>query len=464
MGYAVVDSFSAGLDRRRPRHASQQGSLWDAVNVHITRGGDIEKRKAFVAAFNLPAGSKGLAAASGNLFAFGSVAKPGGWPVGITYQQLVHPNGHALDSILDTTVFDGYPYVVAKFVNGDILHYYNGTRVADFAPGAANVPNNVFTYRTKVYGVAGSLLKFSAINNPPLWASGTGSGYINIANHDAGGDTLYGIEVFQGNLVILSRRNVQIWTVKEDPAGNAQVQTLRNTGTRVGRSALAYGDLDVFYLDETGVRSVRARNQANTGSVNDIGTPIDTYIRSHLRGISQATLERGVACIEPTDGRYWLSIGTKTFVFSYFPSSKVSAWTVYETPFVIEDFAAINEKVYSRSGDVVYLYGGDNGNVYDNSLATVKMPFMSFGKPGHDKQLHGIDIAAEGAWEVNLLVNPNDLTRMVRYGTLHGVTYLDELACGAAHAPYFAPEFSTTDASAATISSLAMYVDGGDES
>lgn len=464
MSYAVIDSFSLGLDRRRPRHAANQGSVWDAINVHITRGGDIEKRKAFVPSFNLPTGtSKGVSAASGSLYSFGSGPQPDNWPAGIIYQQVAHQLGYPLTEILDTTVFDGKPYVVAKFSNGDVQHFYNGTVVADFVPGSTTVPTNVFTYRTKVYGVAGSLLKFSAINQPTLWASGTGSGYLNIANHDTGGDNLYGIEVFQGNLVALSRRNVQIWTVKEDPAGNTQLQTLRNTGTRIGRSALAYGDLDVFYLDETGVRSVRARNTSNTGSVNDIGTPIDTYIQAHLRTLAQAVLERGVSCIEPTDSRYWLSVGNKIFVFSYFPSSKVSAWTVYETPFVIEDFAVINEKVYARSGDTIYLYGGDNGNVYDDTLAIVKLPFMSFRKPGTDKQLRGVDISAEGKWDVCVLVNPNVPSQKVNFGTLEGITFLDMLSVGCANTPFLAPEFSSSYVGPATISGVALYTEGGGE-
>ena len=47
MPYTVVDNFSAGLDSRRHVLNSKPGTLAKIVNAHITRGGEIEKRKKF---------------------------------------------------------------------------------------------------------------------------------------------------------------------------------------------------------------------------------------------------------------------------------------------------------------------------------------------------------------------------------------------------------------------------------
>jgi hypothetical protein len=460
MAVQQIESFSQGIDRRRPRYAASSGSVWDAVNCHLTRGGDLEKRKAFVSKYTLPAGTFGLEGASQQLYVFGSIADPG-VPAGVVYQRL-ETGIKTMTAILDTTVFDGKPYVVAQFDGADIHHFYNGTEVTDFA-ATADKPNVVYTYRTKVYGLNGSLLRFTAINDPTKWNSGTGYGFINLANHSAGSDNLVGLEVFQGNMAMFSRRAVQIWTLNEDPTKNVQQQVLRNTGTRVSGSVQAYGDVDVFYLDESGVRSVRARNVSNSGFVNDIGTPIDQYIRDYITSIPAATLEAGQACIEPTDGRYWLAIGTKIFVFSYFPSGKISAWTTYEPGFTTDKFAVIDDKVYARSGNTIYLYGGDNGTVYDNSRVTVRLPFMSGGKPSMNKQLRGIDIASSGTWEVNLLVDPRDETRMVRLGRLSGITYQDLFAMGSAYTPYLAPEFVSDDNTPCSLSYITMYFEGGSD-
>lgn len=48
MPYTIVDNFGAGLDSRRHVLNSKPGTLAKIDNAHITRGGEIEKRKAFV--------------------------------------------------------------------------------------------------------------------------------------------------------------------------------------------------------------------------------------------------------------------------------------------------------------------------------------------------------------------------------------------------------------------------------
>lgn len=452
-----ITSFSTGIDRRRPRYALSAGSVWDAVNCHLTRGGDLEKRKAFVSKYSLPAGTFGLEGAGQKLYVFGSGANPG-VPAGVTYQQCAS-GGLTMTGVLDTTVFDGKPYVVATFNDGSTHHFYDGTEVTDFA--AATRPTNVYTYGTKIYGLEGSLLRFSSVNEPTKWNSGSGYGFINLANHSAGSDALVGIEVFQGSMAMFSRRAVQVWSMNADPVKNAQTQVLRNTGTRIAQSVQAYGDVDVFYLDETGVRSVRARNVSNSGFVNDIGTPVDSYIRDYISTLPTATLEAGQSCIEPTDGRYWLAIGNKIFVFTYFPSAKISAWTSYEPGFTIDRFAVINEKVYARSGNTIYLYGGDNSNVYDSCSVTIKMPFISGGKPSYNRQLIGFDLASVGNWQVLMRVDPREETRVLQFGTYDGVTYQDLAGQVPAYVSYVAPEMTCTQEGYASVSYLSLYFQGG---
>ena len=71
MGYTVVKSFDRGLDTRRLLECIEPGSLLEAVNVHVTRGGELEKRAAFVQEATLPATTMGFFAnegLSGTLF------------------------------------------------------------------------------------------------------------------------------------------------------------------------------------------------------------------------------------------------------------------------------------------------------------------------------------------------------------------------------------------------------------
>jgi hypothetical protein len=76
MAYVLVDNFAGGVDRSRPRYVGPPGTLWSGINGHLTRGGDFEKRKAFVQPRRCRPGNYGLAKTSAGLYVFGSAAAP----------------------------------------------------------------------------------------------------------------------------------------------------------------------------------------------------------------------------------------------------------------------------------------------------------------------------------------------------------------------------------------------------
>lgn len=576
MSYLLVENFNLGMDRRRPRYASFNGAIWKGVNCHLTRGGDLEKRKAFAQKFDLTGlNTFGLLAANGVLYTFGSVSPPT-MPSGITYQRLQHPDGLAMSSVLAATVYDGKTYVVAKYSDNSVYHFYNGGIVGSFSDGivrstfatnagiaahikglmdaqssatytfavASNVitithktnnvaftltkyavtaagvdvssqvslvttqaataslpqistvtfsfatpsagdrvaitiagvehgakssplytPNVVATFRSKVYGLAQSLLEFSGVGNPQGWntVNNTGASYINLATMDSGSAQLTGIGIYQGNLALFARRTVQIWYIREDQAQNSLMQTLKNTGTIASKSVAEYGDIDVFYLDDSGIRSIRARAPSNAAFVNDIGTTLDSYIREYKRTLTDTQIAAACATIEPLDGRYMLALGNYVFVLSYFPSSQISGWTMYDVGFQITDWSVLNDRVYARSGEIVYLYGGDDNNTYDSSVVTVEMPFLTGGKPDNAKQFNGIDVSAIGTWDVDVLVDPRDENRKVRVGSLDGISWNNLNATAFAYATHIAPVLTCTSSGYASLSQIGVGYEGGAE-
>ena len=60
MPYILVEDFRGGLDNRRSNVTAQPGTLVTLKNAHINRGGEIEKRPAFVKLTDLPSNSFGL--------------------------------------------------------------------------------------------------------------------------------------------------------------------------------------------------------------------------------------------------------------------------------------------------------------------------------------------------------------------------------------------------------------------
>lgn len=449
MPYLVIDSFAKGMDRRRPIYAAEQGTAWDIKNGILSRGGDIEKRKAFVQKYTLPAGTKGLAGINNNLYVFGHASDPG-VPVGVTYKQCSHTSD--MLEVLSANGFDGKPYVVAKHSDLSIRHYYDGTYAA------GGLGDYAFTNGSKNYTLDGSVLRFSAVNDPDDF-SGTGSGSINMSNHDQGSEELSSIEVFQGSMAVFAERSVQIWSVSADPLNNVRLQTLRRTGTKSPRSVLSFGEVDTFYLDQTGIRSIRARSNTNAGYVNDVGISIDTYIRDYMATLTDDEIRKAVSGIDD-EGRYWLAMGGKIFVLNYFPGAKISGWSWFDPGFDVDDMTILDGRVYVRSGDTIYLYGGVNNDTYDNSQVVVQLPFLFGGKPGTIRRLLGMDIMAEGEWFCELLVDARDTARKIQVGYLNGRTWLDMNTGAFGQTSHIAPVLTSVSDGFVSLSMIGISFEG----
>ena len=204
-------------------------------------------------------------------------------------------------------------------------------------------PNYCFTFNQKVYTLAGSATYFSAVNLPTTFndPNAAGNGYLNMADYFAVQGALTGMAPYQGKLVFCTNACVFIWQVDPDPANWIKTQTLPNVGTMAPLSIQPVGDMDIYMLYSSGVRSIRVRDASNNAIIADIGTPIDALIQSVLVTLSDAQKATACGIVEPSANRYWLYIPTaadnpangvtgKIYVFSYFPSSQVAAWSTYD--------------------------------------------------------------------------------------------------------------------------------------
>ncbi len=681
MAYFVIEDFKAGLDTRRMAVSSVPGSLIELKNAHITRGGEIEKRPAFVSISPLPANTFGLASVGTNMYVFGSIAPPtfdSDAPSNLTYQKLDHPSGLAMTGVLHVAGFSGLPYVVAQYEDGSVWHFYNGSRIAawndgrarssftvtggtaggtpatasfqvtgginsasdqvtqirldtaplisaavqhngnntstaaalaaainsftgnpDFTatssgdvvtitavtPGSAlngmvltvqttggftvgslnnlagGIDNAVAlitidgvritgtpvlhtgdndetaaliaaaindypsapdyfatavgakvnvvavdggtaangralvivntgdattsvtsaslaggaavasTYvpgefakpaKSKMYSVSGSALHFSKIDDPTdLTDAVNGAGFINLSNNALGSEKLTSLANYQNNLAVFSERTVQIWFIDVDAGSNQQLQVLNNTGSVAPQSVIEFGDSDVFYLSESGIRSLRARDASNAAFTSDVGNAIDPLVIAELRA-NRLAARSAVAVLEPRDGRYMMSIGGKIYVFSYFPASKVSAWSVYEPGFTVEAWAIVGRKLYCRAGDTLYLFGGEDGATYDNSQVVIQIPYLDGRAPATYKQFKGLDMACEGEWLVQACTDPNDLTKRQDVATVYETTYATGHVTLQEYSPMLAFRLVNSRTGPAKIGNMVLHYDGGD--
>lgn len=337
--------------------------------------------------------------------------------------------------------------------------------VAYVATGrAAGHGTFAFVYKGRENVTAGSLLQYSELNDPDDFATGsgtaTGTGSISLASDSEGSERLTAIAIYQNSLAIFSRSQIRTYSINTDATQNAYEQTIENTGTFAPRSVVAYGNIDVFYLDITGIRSIQSRDVTNAPVVDDAGSAIDTFVQEWMAGLSDDIAESAVGAIEPIDGRFMLAVGGRIYVLSYFPKAKITAWSYYEPGFTVTDFLRVRDRLYARDADTVYLYGGRTGQEYPAAGETpiaADIPFASAQTIATFKRWTGFDMACSGVWHVDLLPDPNDETKTIEVGNISKTTYgLEDIAV-IGDAPMFAMSLTCASGGKATLSNMAFH-------
>lgn len=98
---------------------------------------------------------------------------------------------------------------------------------------------------------------------------------------------------------------------------------------------------------------------------------------------------------------------TTVFVYSMTRMGQVGAWSRYEFPFVVDDWAIAGDELYLRSGD--YIHRVDDSVTGDEVFpgavelfqGVVQWPWLEFGQPGVTKMLYGFDIVGQGEVSVS---------------------------------------------------------------
>jgi hypothetical protein len=283
----------------------------------------------------------------------------------------------------------------------------------------------VKTIGAKMYSVSGPNTHFSGIQQPTKWTTDTtGAGFIDMSSQAAGSEELTALAKYQSFVAVFAETVIQIWYVDPDPSLNKQAQVLNNTGTASPRSVTQFGDNDLFYLNESGLRSLRARDSSNAAATTDIGVPVDALVVEALQGLSDLERDWVFGLIEPRDGRFWLTIKDRIFVFSYYPGSKVSAWSTYRPGFVVEEAVSFNRRAYLRSGDTIYVYGGlGETPIHDATPAVARLPYLDADTPTAAKELTGVDLALEGEWAVGVSLDPKQPEIVETIATVDATTF-----------------------------------------
>lgn len=364
---------------------------------------------------------------------------------------------------------------VVTVAAGDITKFANGKMVtitgADAAHAAANgswvmssvgTPANTFTLVGCDTSGAGAAQTSGAKAEQPI---DTGIGFINLSLQDADSEFLTSLEVYYDKLAIFSSEATQLWAVDPDPAQNAFTQLLRGTGTEAPRSTLQYGSGDILILASSGVRSLKARDISSSASVSDIGSPIDRLVQTLLvtPGKGKPYLNRAVAILEPVVGRFWMVMPNEVFVLSDFPGPKITAWSQYTVPFTIDYVAVAGNRVFFRSGDELYIFGGIDNNTFDNCGVEVRLPYLDAKKPGHRKMFEAIDLTVTGTWEARVSFDFNNPEAEESLGVFTQPTWNAGRAELTGYDSHFSLRFYNNDANPALLSNAAAHYQMADD-
>lgn len=463
----VVENFELGLDLRKSPVTASAKSLRILRNGYVNAGGEIEKRKAFLDAGIDLTGTYGLGGLGLSPYVFGSTLAP---PTlsGIGYQQLV---GASIARIADVDVFDNGFYVVVQQPDGNYAHYYQGAHVTE-APNAGQV----LAHRSKLYAIRDNIVYFSDVGDPTHWTPGSGApgaGFIQLDNQDSGSVSLVGLATYYDQLALFSRTSCQLWAMDEDPAQNQLIQTVDSTGLVAYKALARYSTGDVLFLHDSGVRSLKARDSSNAASVSDVGSPIDEILRKVVSDARRADagslvpagLINMTAIVEPNTGQWWLISGNTIYVLSVAPSSGISAWSQFDTGGFVVDGGAqvINDAIWMRAGNRLYLHGTGIWESYDAAQIEVVLPLVAGNEPATDKTFFAMDAALEGTWQffVGTDVQNPDTRELV--ATVSGATFNMQSLGLANSGTHISVRALCADASRARLASLIFHYHKGSE-
>lgn len=476
MPYLMIDDFAQGIDLRKSAATAKPGSLRQLDNAVITAGGEIEKRPMLSSLGSLPAGqTSGLAYKGASLWVFGTIApaEVGQLPLYVSYHQLV-ANGPTIDRVLDVQVFKSKFYVIARMSDASVRHFYDGAEVADVnAQGTS-----VYAHQSKLYATDGENARFCTVNDPLNWTDGAGAGIIDVTTEDADSDDLVGLERYYNLLALFARNVVQIWAMDPDPANNTLTQTLGNIGLITPQAVTRYGNGDVLFLSNTGIRSLRARDSSNAASLNDVGSAVDNLIAQRRAMLTDATAEKIKAMVDPLSGRYWLVWGSETIVLSTFPNTKINAWSKFSFGYEVDYATAAGSRIALRSGEDLLLYGagpqqgvnpfdptsqtGLNVENYDATEAVVETPRMDASDPATSKTWTGLDVSCEGTWDVYVNPTTDEGAEWTQVATVADHTWQKGRVGIDMTGTHMGVRFVSKNAGKASISNMALHYEKGE--
>lgn len=368
MSVITFNRFDLGIDYRKGNALSDANRLIEMKNAHVTTGLATEKRPGLTKIATLENGTKGLFAANGvlNTFYCGATiithadkrfkANPLTLSTSLT--------DRTLSDIAFVDMFNGCFYVAAihgTCANATCRHHYlNNRSTTEISDTQCPHTRACIKAKSKIFAVnpAGDTVRYSKTADCTNWSASDDAGFLPTGLNSRGAREANALGIYQG---------------------------------------------DLYFLSDYGFRSITSLQLISKLSDVDIGSPIDDLVRPAIRNRNEAVPR---ATYFYGTGKYMCAIGSQIFVYAISRTAKIAAWSRYELPVTVDNWAELEGALYIRSGNGIYRLDEDNytdnGTPYE---VTVQIPWMNFKTPGTLKRITAIDLAMEG--ECYLSVSPD---------------------------------------------------------
>lgn len=462
----TFDRFEGGLDVRPDFAVSKANILRGLTNAYVTTGRKIKKRPCLRFIATLEVGTVGLKASGTKLLTFygAGAAIAHANPLFQATRAPHVTSGAAPVKIHYSDQFNALPYVVAEYADGTFRHHYlddpgvwlpstayaltnyrrpttaNGLRyectiagvsglteptwpttigstVADgtvmwtcrtFSITDTNCPHTkqVTKRQQKMYAASGANVNYCKTGDCRDWTAVADAGFLPAGLQATGSDQVTALGQFQKSLVVFFSDSAQVWSVSSNPLANDLTGTVENVGTIYARAARASSG-DLFFLSQSGFRSISLLVLTANLQDADVGNPIDDLVVP-----SFGATDDPLSIYYPKLGQWWCINGATVWPYSYSVTSKLKAWSEFTFPVSIDDATVLNQELYVRSGNDVYKVDKsifkDGGSSIP--LVDVQMYYQDAKLPNVVKQFTGQKHICKGTPTVSYLFAADDQT------------------------------------------------------
>jgi hypothetical protein len=259
-------------------------------------------------------------------------------------------------------------------------------------------------------GTGGDTVRFCKTGDPRDWTAVSDAGFLPVGLYARGSDQVTALGLYGNrNLAVYFSDNSQLWLVDPNPANMSLSWNIEGVGTLFAKAAGPVSH-DLFFLAQTGFRSVSVQQLTNNVQEADIGTAIDSLVRADI-----LPTDDPISIYYPKLGQFWSIVGNRAWVYSFSRASKISAWSKFRFPFSVDDACVLNQELYVRTGNDVYKVTDavTKDGVSSIPLVDVQMYFQDGKRPGVNKLFTGMDVIGTGKPTISYQFYDPDLAQVL---------------------------------------------------